>query len=78
MGRKRPNGWPAFDRDTLIVLAEVGRMFGKWPHEVMELNPYQLGLCVQAWRTREQLQERTVESMAAKGLPVFPAVIMKG
>ena len=53
-------------------------MFGKWPHEVLELDPYQLGLCVQAWRTREQLQERTVESMAAKGLPVFPAVIMKG
>tara|TARA_Y100001951_G_scaffold96822_1_gene95931 strand:+ start:225 stop:386 length:162 start_codon:yes stop_codon:yes gene_type:complete len=53
-------------------------MFGKWPHEVLELDPYHLGLCVQTWQARERMQERAIESLATKGLPVFPAVILKG
>ena len=60
------------------MLGEVGRMFGKWPHEVLELDPYHLGLCVQTWQARERMQERAIESLATKGLPVFPAVILKG
>ena len=57
---------------------ELARTFGKWPHEVLELDPYELGLAVQAWAERERVQGRALEAMAQKGLPVFPAVIGKG
>ena len=60
------------------MVMERARTFGKWPHEVLELDPYELGLAVQAWQERERTQGRIVESMAQKGLPVFPAVIIKG
>ena len=64
--------------ETLHVVMELARTFGKWPHEVLELDPYELGLAVQAWAERERVQGRALEAMAQKGLPVFPAVIVKG
>jgi len=53
-------------------------MFGKWPHEVLELDPYELGLCVQVWAERDRLQNQALETIAKQNLPVFPAVIVKG
>ena len=61
-----------------MVVGELARTFGKWPHEVLELDPSELGLAVQVWSERERTQNRALEAIAQKGLPVFPAVIVKG
>lgn len=53
-------------------------MFGKWPHEVLELDPYELGLCMLVYTERDKASTRIMESMSAKGLPVFPTVVLKG
>jgi hypothetical protein len=60
------------------VVGELARMFGKWPHEVLELDPYELGLCVQVWAERDRLQNQALDTIAKQNLPVFPAVIVKG
>ena len=53
-------------------------MFGKWPYEVLDLDPYELGLAMQVYAERDKASTRLMESMSAKGLPVFPTVILKG
>ncbi len=60
------------------MVGELARMFGKWPHEVLELDPYELGLCVQVWAERDRLQNQALDTIAKQNLPVFPAVIVKG
>ena len=54
----------------------VARRYGKWPHEVLDLDAWQLGLAVlcrdQHDATRAQLVQRIVSN---KGM-VFPAVLV--
>ena len=53
-------------------------MFGKYPHEILELDPYELGLAMLVYTERDKASTRIMESLSAKGLPVFPTVVLKG
>ena len=53
-------------------------MFSKYPHEILELDPYELGLCMLVYTERDKASTRIMESMSAKGLPVLPTVVLKG
>tara|TARA_Y100001951_G_C11155481_1_gene191688 strand:- start:387 stop:632 length:246 start_codon:yes stop_codon:yes gene_type:complete len=81
MGRKLPKGWPAFDVETLLVLGELGKMFGRLPHELLELSPYELGLALEVYRQRDATAAQMMERMANNGnggIPVVPVVVLKG
>jgi len=53
-------------------------MYGKWPHEILELDPYELGLAMLVYTERDKASTRIIEQMATAGTPVFPTVLLKG
>jgi hypothetical protein len=48
------------------------------PHEILELDPYELGLAMLVYAERDKASTVLIDQMAAKGLPVFPTVLLKG
>lgn len=64
--------------EYLLMIGELGKMFGKFPHEILELDPYELGLCMLVYTERDRASTRLIEQMATAGTPVFPTVVLKG
>lgn len=63
------------------MLGELGKMFGRLPHELLELSPYELGLCLEVYRQRDATAAQMMERMANNsngGIPVVPVVVLKG
>ena len=50
---------------------------GKWPHEVLELDPWQIGLAMMCYQQADATSAQLLERMANAGTPVFPAVVIK-
>lgn len=63
-----------------MILGELGKMFGRLPHELLELDPYEMGLALEVYRQRDataaQLMDRIANSPG--GLPVVPVIVLKG
>lgn len=59
------------------MLGELGKMFGRLPHELLELSPYELGLCLEVYRQRDATAAQMMERMG-DSMPVVPVVILKG
>lgn len=59
--------WPDFaDSDLPLMLARMGRMWGKLPHELLALSPEDFGLnlvCLSAWDRHIADQIRRVKPM---------------
>ena len=56
-------------------------MFGRLPHELLELSPYELGLALEVYRQRDATAAQMMERMANNsngGIPVVPVVVLKG
>jgi len=55
-------------------------MFGRLPHELLELSPYELGLCLEVYRQRDATAAQMMERMAnnGSGMPVVPVIVLKG
>lgn len=53
-------------------------MFGRLPHEILELDPYELGLAMMVYQARDQASTKLMDQMGRKGLPVFPVAVLKG
>lgn len=62
----------------LLAIGELARSYGKWPHEVLDLDPYELGLAMMVYRERDNASTKLMESMSRQGLPVFPVAVLKG
>ena len=79
MGRKQPKGWQAFAKnpEILLILGELGKMFGRLPHELLELSPYELGLALEVYRQRDATAAQMMERMG-DSVPVVPVVVLKG
>lgn len=60
------------------MIGELGRTYGRLPHEILELDPYELGLAMLVYAERDKASTILIDQMAAKGLPVFPTVLLKG
>lgn len=64
--------------DTLLILGELGKMFGRLPHELLELSPYELGLALEVYRQRDATAAQMMERMTNNGGMVVPVVVLKG
>lgn len=54
-------------------------MFGKLPHELLELDPYQMGLALEVYRQRDATTAQLMDRIASStGFPVVPVVVLKG
>jgi len=62
----------------LLAIGELARMYGRLPHEILELDPYELGLAMLVYRERDMQSTRMMETIGKAGMPIFPCVIMKG
>ena len=61
------------------MLGELGKLFGRLPHELLELSPYELGLCLEVYRQRDATAAQMMERMSNNGgIPVVPVVVLKG
>ena len=61
------------------MLGELGKMFGRLPHELLELSPYELGLCLEVYRQRDATAAQMMERMSNNGgIGVVPVVVLKG
>ena len=52
-------------------------MFGRLPHELLELSPYELGLALEVYRQRDATAAQMMERMG-DSVPVVPVVVLKG
>ena len=78
--RRRPLGSHPFEKNPPLLLAvgELARTFGRLPHEILELDPYELGLAMMVYQEREKASTKLMESLSRQGLPVFPVAVLKG
>ena len=60
------------------MIGELCKLFSCLPHQLLELEPYELGLSVLVYQAREEVSSSLLDKMAQSGTPVFPAVVIKG
>ncbi len=62
-----------FEPDQLLTIDAIARCYGRLPHEILELDPYELGIALLCYQTG--VAQRA--SLASRqGGPVFPVVVM--
>jgi len=61
----------------LLGIWMLASKLGKWPHEVLELDPWQLGLAMMCYQQADATSAQLLERMAQKGTPIFPTVCIK-
>ena len=72
---------PGFAKNVelTLILGELGKMFGKLPHELLELDPFEMGLALEVYRQRDATAAQLMDRIAsATGMPVVPVVVLKG
>lgn len=67
MGRK-PSPDFAEDKERCLLVYELARDFGKLPSDIEALSPFDLGLCIVAWR--EGRMHRARAAVKAQAMPV--------
>ena len=70
---------PAFEANPqlLSVIGTLAKRYRKWPHEVLELDPYEIGLAMLVYTETEQQSAKQLDAMARSGTPIFPVVVLK-
>ena len=61
----------------LILLDAISRRYGIRPDEVMDLNPYQLGLAVLCLKAHDEQAGSIVKRLNKSGMPCFPVYIVQ-
>ena len=79
MGGQRIDSAPfAKEPEVLLGLWHLGKALGKYPHEILELDPWELGLCMLCYQQADATSAHLLDRMAKSGTPVFPTVVIKG
>lgn len=68
--RKRLIG---FDPSQLLMIDAIARCYGKLPHEIMDLDPYQMGIALLCYQTGTA--NRASVAARSDGA-IFPVVVM--
>ena len=78
MGGQRIDSAPfASQPEILLSLWMLSSKLGKFPHEILELNPWQLGLCMLCYQQADATSAQLLERMANSGTMVFPVVNLR-
>jgi len=62
----------------LLVIDAIARRYGILPHEVLELDAWQLGLAVECYRQADATAAQLQERINQQGGMVFPVVMLRG
>ena len=63
--------------EQLLVIDAVARRYGILPHEVLELDAWQLGLAVECYRQSDATAAQLQERINNQGGMVFPVVVLR-
>ena len=79
MTGEQPNGCGPFENqpDLLLGLWMLASKLGKYPHEILELDPWQLGLAMMCYQQADEASAHLLDRLARSGSPVFPTVCIK-
>jgi len=62
---------------VLLALDTLARRYGRLPHEILELDLYEMGLTMMCYQEADRASAQLVQRLNRDGMPVFPAVILK-
>ena len=79
MGRKQPRGWQGFGAqpELLLILDQIGRRYGMLPHQVLDLDPWQLSLALECAQQADSTSGQMVDRITNNGGMVFPVVVLR-
>ena len=60
--------------DFLLMLDALAKRYGCFPHEVLNLDPFELGLALECYRQQDATSAQAVERISKRGGMVFPVV----
>jgi len=59
------------------MLDAVARRYGCFPHEVLDLDPFELGLALECYRQADATSAQAIERISKRGGMVFPVVAVR-
>ena len=72
----QPIGWLRFEAnpDLLLLIDQIARRYNMRPHEVLELDSWQISLAVACVRQNQATSAQLVSRINSQGGMVFPTV----
>ena len=79
MEDSQPKGSPPFEanHEMLILIDTLARRYGVPPHEVLEWDPYELGLAVCCLKASDEMVGIMTKRLNREGMPVFPVMVLQ-
>ena len=59
------------------MLDALARRYGCFPHEVLDLDPFELGLALEAYKQADATSSQQIQRISKKGGWVFPVVPLR-
>ena len=63
--------------DLLLLLDDLGRRYGRLPHEILSLTPWQISLAMQCREQADATSAQLINRLTGSGNMVFPVVNLK-
>jgi hypothetical protein len=63
--------------DFLLMLDAIARRYGCFPHEVLDLDPFELGLAIESYKQADATASAQIKRISNKGGWVFPVVALR-
>ncbi len=62
----------------MLLIDQIGRRYGRLPSEVLDLDPWELGLAIQCVQQADATSAQMVDRIrSSKGGMVFPVVVVR-
>jgi RecA-family ATPase len=63
--------------ETLLVLDQVAKRYGKTPAEVLEMDVFDLSLCLACIMEADATAAHLMKKLNKDSMPVFPVVVLR-
>ncbi|QDP48294.1 MAG: hypothetical protein Unbinned4944contig1000_18 [Prokaryotic dsDNA virus sp.] len=72
-------GCNPFERDpeTLLVVDQIAKRYGRLPHEILELDVWELSLAMACLIQSDATSAQLMRRLNADSMPVFPVVVVR-
>ena len=76
---RQSSGCRPFEQEpeTLLVLDQVARRYGKLPHEILELPVWEMSLALACIMQSDATSAHLMKRLNADNMPVFPVVVLR-
>lgn len=63
--------------ETLLVLDQIAKRYGKTPGEVLEMDVWDLSLCLACIMEADKTSTALIKKLNRDSMPVFPVVVLR-